>query len=72
LEWKLQYDFRSAYGQKALDVVAAKSIAGDLKTSASIQDTYMRFYSVSRPPAFDKAELPAYSCAILHTALEDF
>jgi sphingomyelin phosphodiesterase acid-like 3 len=72
LEWKLEYDFRSAYGQKALDVAAVKSIAGELKTSASIQDIYMRFYSVSGPPAFDKAELPAYSCAILHTALEDF
>jgi sphingomyelin phosphodiesterase acid-like 3 len=72
LEWKLEYDFRSAYRQKALDVAAVKSIAGDLKTSASIQDTYIRFYSVSGPPAFDKAELPAYSCAILHTALEDF
>ena len=43
----------------------------DLQTNTSIQNTYMRFYSVSAPPAFDKV-LPAYSCAILHTTLEEF
>jgi sphingomyelin phosphodiesterase acid-like 3 len=72
LEWKLEYDFLSAYGQKALDVSAVTSIARDLQTSGSVQDTYMRFYSVGGPAGFDKLMLPAYSCAILHTAIEEF
>ncbi len=72
LKWKLEYDFLSAYGQKTLDISAVTSIARDLQTSASLQDTYMRFYSVSGPAAFDKLRLPAYSCAILHTTIEEF
>jgi len=71
-EWKLEYDFRDAYQQLAFDIPAITSIARALKTSASIQDIYMRFYSVNGPPAFDKLALPAYSCAILHTTLEEF
>jgi hypothetical protein len=72
LEWKTEYDFLSAYGQRALDVEAVTSIARGLQTSGSIQDTYLRFYSVSGPPAFDKRMLPTYSCAILHTTVEEF
>ncbi len=72
LEWKLEYDFLSAYGQKTLDISAVTSIARGLQTSASIQDTYLRFYSVSGPTAFEKLMLPAYSCAILHTTIDEF
>jgi hypothetical protein len=72
LEWKLEYDFGSAYRQQAMDISAIVSIARALKTNASIQDIYMRFYSVSGPPAFDKLMLPAYSRAILHTTLKEF
>ena len=72
LQWLLEYDFGSTYCQERLDISAVRSIARDLQTNTSIQDLYMRFYSVSAPPAFDKAMLPAYSCAILHTRLEEF
>jgi sphingomyelin phosphodiesterase acid-like 3 len=72
LQWLPEYEFRSAYRQARLDVSAVRSIAGDLQTNTSIQNLYMRFYSASAPPAFDKAMLPAYSCAILHTTLEEF
>ena len=48
------------------------SIALDLQTNTSIQDFYMRPYSVSAPPALDKVVPPAYSYAILHTTLEEF
>jgi hypothetical protein len=37
-----------------------------------MQDLYMRFYAVSGPSAFDKLLLPAYSCAILQTSLQEF
>jgi sphingomyelin phosphodiesterase acid-like 3 len=72
LQWLPEYEFRSAYGQERLDISAVSSIARGLQTNSSIRDTYMRFYSVSAPPQFDKAMLPAYSCAILHTTLEEF
>jgi hypothetical protein len=55
-----------------VDISAVRSIARDLQTNTSIQDLYMRFYSVSASSAFDKVMLPAYSCAILHTTLEEF
>jgi sphingomyelin phosphodiesterase acid-like 3 len=72
LKWQLEYDFLAAYGQKALDISAVTSIAEGLKASGSMQDLYMRFYAVSAPSAFDKLLLPAYSCAILHTSLQEF
>ena len=72
LQWLSEYEFRSAYSQERLDISAVRSIARDLQTNTSIQNLYMRFYSASAPPAFDKVMLPAYSCAILHTTLEEF
>ena len=72
LQWLREYNFRSAYRQPGMDIRAVSSIATDLQSDPSIQDTYMRFYSASGPPAFDKVMLPAYSCAILHTTLEEF
>lgn len=72
LQWLPEYEFRSAYCQEKLDISAVSSIARGLQTNSSIQNIYMRFYSVSAPPAFDKTMLPAYSCAILHTTLEEF
>jgi hypothetical protein len=72
LHWLPEYEFRSAYRQERLDLSAVTSIARDLQTNTSIQNLYMRFYSASAPPTFDKEMLPAYSCAILHTTLEEF
>ena len=72
LQWLVEYDFGSTYCQERLDISAVRSIARDLQTNTSIQDLYMRFYSVSASSAFDKVMLPAYSCAILHTTLEEF
>lgn len=72
LEWKLEYDFKSAYGAEAIDVSELTEIAHELQTDTSIQDLYMRYYSVSGPPAFNVRMLPAYSCAILHTTIEEF
>jgi sphingomyelin phosphodiesterase acid-like 3 len=72
LQWLREYDFCSAYRQTGMDIRAVSSIAAGLKTDFSTQDIYMRFYSASAPPAFDKAILPAYSCAILHTTLDEF
>ena len=72
LEWKVEYDFRSAYGAEAMEVSDLTEIARKLQTDTSIQDHYMRYYSVSGPPAFDVRMLPAYSCAILHTTIEEF
>ena len=72
LQWLPEYEFRSAYCQERLDISAVRSIARDLQTNTSIQNLYMRFYSASAPSAFDKVMLPAYSCAILHTRLEEF
>jgi sphingomyelin phosphodiesterase acid-like 3 len=72
LQWLPEYEFRSAYCQESLDISAVRSIARDLQTNTSIQNIYMRFYSASAPPAFDKVMLPAYSCAILHATLDEF
>ena len=72
LQWLLEYEFRSAYRQERLDTSAVRSIADDLETNTSIQDIFMRFYSASAAPTFDKVMLPAYRCAILHTTLEEF
>ena len=72
VKWELEYDFREAYRQPALDISAIVSIARSLKTNTSIQGVYTRFYSVSGPPGFDSLTLSAYSCAILHTTLEEF
>ncbi|HEY5742993.1 MAG TPA: hypothetical protein VIS99_10675, partial [Terrimicrobiaceae bacterium] len=72
LKWNVEYDFRSAYRQRVMDVSAVGLIARMLRTSAPIQELYMRLYSVSGPPAFDKLTLPAYTCAILHTTIEEF
>ena len=72
VKWEQEYDFREAYQQPAFDISAIVSIARALKTDTSIQGVYTRFYSVSGPPGFDSLTLSAYSCAILHTNLEDF
>ena len=72
VKWEQEYDFREAYQQPALDISAIVSIARSLKTNASIQRVYTRFYSVSGPPGFDSHTLFTYSCAILHTTLEEF
>ncbi len=72
LQWIPEYEFRSAYCQERLNISAVRSIARDLQTNTPIQNIYMRFYSASAPPTFDKVMLPAYSCAILHTTLEEF
>lgn len=72
LNWEWEYDFRRAYQQQALDISAIVSIARSLKTDASTQALYTRFYSVSGPPGFNSHTLSAYSCAILHTTLEEF
>ena len=71
-KWEQEYDFREAYEQPALDISAIVSIARSLKTNASIQRVYTRLYSVSGPPGFDSHTLSTYSCAILHTTLEEF
>ena len=72
VRWEQEYDFREAYQQAALDISAIVSIARSLKTNAFIQGVYTRFYSVSGPPGFNSHTLSAYSCAILHTTLEEF
>jgi hypothetical protein len=72
LHWLPAYAFRSAYRQEGLDLSAVISIARDLQTNTSMKSLYMRFYSASAPLTFDKVMLPAYSCAILHTTLEEF
>jgi len=72
VKWEREYDFSEAYHQPALDISAIVSIARALKTDAAIQALYAQFYSVSGPPGFDSRTLSAYSCAILHTTLEEF
>ncbi len=72
VKWEREYDFREAYQQPAMDISAIVSIARALKTDAFLQGLYTRFYSVSGPPGFDSLTLSAYSCAILHTTLEEF
>jgi sphingomyelin phosphodiesterase acid-like 3 len=72
VKWEREYDFSEAYQQPALDISAIISIARALKTDTFIQGLYTRFYSVSGPPGFDSLTLSAYSCAILHTTLEEF
>ena len=52
-----------------MDISAIVPIARSLKTNAFIQGVYTRFYSVSGPPGFNSH---TYSCAILHTTLEEF
>jgi hypothetical protein len=72
VKWEREYRFSEGYHQPALDISAVVAIARALKTDASVQSLYTRFYSVSGPPGFDSLTLSAYSCAILHTTLEEF
>jgi sphingomyelin phosphodiesterase acid-like 3 len=72
VEWNWEYGFREAYQMPSFDISAIVSIARHLKTNPSIQALYARFYSVSGPPGFDGEALSVYSCAILHTTLEEF
>ena len=58
LQWLQEYEFRSTYRQTSMDILAVSSIARDLKTNTSTQETYMRFYSARAAPAFDKRCYP--------------
>jgi sphingomyelin phosphodiesterase acid-like 3 len=62
--WAIEYDFRETYGFSALNPHTITQLADGLKTNATFQQNYMKFYSVSAAPNINAQTIDVFRCAI--------
>ena len=70
--WVLEYDFRETYGFPALNSHSIAQLADGLKTNATVQRNYIKFYSVSAAPEPSPQTIDIFRCGILSVTPAEF
>ncbi len=70
-DWRQEYVFSEAYGQKEFSVQAVATLWRDLARPGLVRDAYRRDYNQRHEP-LSAADLPAYACAIANLDPESF
>jgi sphingomyelin phosphodiesterase acid-like 3 len=63
--WAIEYDFRQTYGFSALNAQTITQLAESMRTNTAVQQSYMKFYTVSAEPDITAQTLHVYRCAIM-------
>jgi 3',5'-cyclic AMP phosphodiesterase CpdA len=72
-QWALEYDFRQAYGQAAVDEASLAAVQRAIGGDAAVRGRYMGFYPVSSASASaDLAQWKAYWCGAQTFTAADF
>jgi sphingomyelin phosphodiesterase acid-like 3 len=72
-QWALEYDFRQAYGQPAVDASSLRSVQGAIGGDEAVRRRYMTFYPASSASAAaDLAHWKAYWCGAQTFTAPDF
>ncbi len=62
--WALEYDFRETYGFSTIDARTATQLADRIGTDATVQQNYIKYYSVSAAPEINAQTINAYRCVL--------
>lgn len=72
LEWKFEYDFKTAYGQSPLTPTNYYTVYNAIEADESIRAKYMKYYDASHGVELTQENWHGYWCVIANWLADDF